>query len=191
MDGEIHDLVHSFLSQMRDVPKIQICGTKAYLKKRRRLFAEPSFVYVGDEKGNGWFVATPAHPGAVTHVDTSAAQTEYIEQLGLAIADDGRIWAASPPTDTQIIVYGDEIGYDRDAMATHTHGKHGAAGVRAQVLDRLADLLAAAVVSPASRRALRSRREMKQLEKDTVRYRDEKIYGPGGRQAYEKRKYGK
>ena len=187
--AEIAGLLAAFVQQMRVVPPIDLGSGASGIRvvKHWQPWVVDSLRRI-EVVGQGWFVSTPQHPGAVVHRDTSAAQTEYTAVLGLAVATDQRVFAALPPSTHDIEVHGADISGSVAALSKHTHGRSVAS---AEVISELSRLLDAAAASPVTLRPPKTKRDEREELAAVSKYRDEKIFGPGGQKAYKKRMYGK
>jgi hypothetical protein len=171
----IGQLLSAFLERAADLPKIEFTGSQCRIVTVKSLRFSPGYRYEGDPRGHGWFVSTPQHP--VT---------------GLAVRDDGSVFAAEPPNCFQIVVDGPDIAGDLEQLGLHTHGSVSLDAESLRLVPKvLESLLVEALREPVGLRRRTTRREMKQAKAETYRWRDEQTFGPGGIKAYRKRMYGK
>jgi hypothetical protein len=188
---QVADVISAFVAAAT-AAKIPLVTPDSGIVEVKSLRYATAFRRRGAPVAHGWFVNTPAHQGAVVHRDTSQAQTAITARLGLAVSDQGAVFAALPPNCFEIELRGGDIRGDVLALGGHTHGgrKLSAEQVR-EIPNRLRALFELALANPVELAARITRREYRRAVKDTLSYRDEKIFGPGGLKAYRQRMYGK
>jgi hypothetical protein len=187
-------VLRDFVARMQaaGTPTIELTGPNCRLVAVKSWRWATAYQHEGDPRGHGWFVPTPAHPGAVTHVDTSASETKYTEVLGLAVTATCDVFPASAPDWAQIVIRDSNIAMDLGALGQHTHGRELRTPKDVDLIaTRLSQLLDAAARSPTGTCPRQTRREQRAVVEATYRWREEKIYGPGGYAASRKRTSGK